>query len=502
MSKSKTATKAETKAPKEKGADKKTKADTKATKADTKAKTTATTKAPKEAGAVLKNGYTVESLSESKVKFVLLILKDEFTKAEQEAYNKTKHKYKLQGFRPGKVPMRVIQNTYGSDVFFDDAMDIVFTKKYREILDAEESNFEIVSRPSLTKLDQIKNVEKDANKLLGGSIGDLLVQVEVEVMPPITLGKYTGFTLSKIKHKVSEKDVADAVEQEREKHKREVEVTDTKRKSKTGDILTFDFAGSVDGVLFEGGSAEQFRLELGSKQFIPGFEEQLVGLAVGEQKDVNVTFPTDYQAEHLAGKDAVFKCKVHKIEEVILPKADDEFAKDVSEFKTFKEYKADVKAKLEKAAKEKEEAENNDALYKKVLENTKFELPKMLVDEYSNMMLHDMQMQLTNMGIPIERYFEMMGTTREGYLQGRYKQDEATVKFRKILEAIVEAEKITVTDKELTEIAKKRAAEQNISVDEFLDTRGGKENGLQSLRKPAALEKAMKFIRDNNSFKD
>lgn len=394
--------------------------------------------------------YTVEKLEKSQVKFVFDVDADTFNKAVDAAYNKTKHKYAIAGFRKGHVPKKVIEGIYGKEVFFEDAMDIVIPEAYSEALD-KEKDVDVVAQPELTSFD----FKED-----GGATFTLIVTVK----PDIKLGKYKGLSIEKKVEKVTAKQVDEAVEQAREKQARIVE---TDEAAKNGDIVNIDFVGSVDGVKFDGGSAESYDLELGSGSFIPGFEEQLVGAKKGEKKDVNVKFPEDYHAEELKGKNALFECTINAVKKKELPALDDEFVKDVSEFDTLAEYKADVKNKLMKDAEDRADREFEDALVQAVVDNADVEVPQAMIDQEAEDMAREFEYRLSYQNIKLDDYLKYLNMTRDQLLDEYKEQAAKSVKVRLVMEAIVKAEELKFEEKDIDEKLADMAARANQDVETF-----------------------------------
>lgn len=394
--------------------------------------------------------YTVEMLEKSQVKFVFDVDADTFNKAVDAAYNKTKHKYAIAGFRKGHVPKKVIEGIYGKEVFFEDAMDIVIPEAYSEALD-KEKDVDVVAQPELTSFD----FKED-----GGATFTLIVTVK----PDVKLGKYKGLSIEKKVEKVTAKQVDEAVEQAREKQARIVE---TDEAAKNGDIVNIDFVGSVDGVKFDGGSAESYDLELGSGSFIPGFEEQLVGAKKGEKKDVNVKFPEDYHAEELKGKDALFECTINAVKKKELPALDDEFVKDVSEVDTLAEYKADVKNKLMKDAEDRADREFEDALVQAVVDNADVEVPQAMIDQEAEDMAREFEYRLSYQNIKLDDYLKYLNMTRDQLLDEYKEQAAKSVKVRLVMEAIVKAEELKFEEKDIDEKLADMAARANQDVETF-----------------------------------
>ncbi len=396
--------------------------------------------------------YTLEKLEKSQVKFSFDVDSTTFADAIKEAYNKTKHKYQIQGFRKGHVPMKVIEGIYGKEVFYEDAMDIVIPKAYGEAL--AEENLDVVAQPELTSFD----FKED---------GGVTFELVVTVKPEVTLGQYKGLEITKKVDKITSKQVDEVVEQNRAKQAR---LVDTDNAAELGNVVDIDFVGSVDGVKFEGGAAEHYELELGSGQFIPGFEEQLIGVKAGDNKAVNVKFPEEYHAEDLAGKDAVFECTVHSVKVKELPELDDEFAKDVSEFDTLAEYKNDVKNKLKEDAELRAERAYEDDLVDAIVANATVEIPEVMIETETEDMVAEFEYRLMYQGIKLDDYLGYVGLDKEG-LKNEYKEQAAkSVKVRLVMEHIVRAEDLKFSDEEIDEKLSKMAADQGKDLDSFRKT--------------------------------
>ncbi len=424
--------------------------------------------------------YTVEKLEKSQVKFVFDVDAETFGKAVDEAYAKTKHKYAIAGFRKGHVPKKVIEGIYGKEVFFEDAMDIVIPEAYSEAL-GKEKDVDVVAQPELTSFD----FKED-----GGATFTLIVTVK----PDVKLGKYKGLSIEKKVEKVTAKQVDAAVEEAREKQARIVEKDDA---SQNGDIVNIDFAGSVDGVKFDGGSAESYDLELGSGSFIPGFEEQLVGVKAGEKKDVKVTFPEDYHADELKGKEAVFECTVNAVKKKELPALDDEFVKEISEFDTLAEYKADVKNKLMKDAEDRADREFEDALVQAVVDNAEVEVPEAMIMQEAEDMVNEFEYRLSYQGIKLDDYLKYVNITKEQLLDEYKEQAAKSVKVRLVMEAVVKAEELKFEDKELDEKIADMAARSGQDVETF--KKGlGKEH-FEYLANQVLSDKLMSLLKVENA---
>ncbi len=395
--------------------------------------------------------YTVEKLEKSQVKLLFDVDAVTFAKAVNTAYEKTKHKYAIPGFRKGKAPKKVIENAYGKGVFFDEALNIVIDDEYGIALD-EQKELEIIPRSeSLADIDM-----KD-----DGSVSFAIIAT---VTPEVELGAYKGLEVEKKVEKITAKKVEEFILNEQEKQARLIDVD---QPAANGNTVTIDFVGSVDGVKFDGGSGEDYDLELGSGTFIPGFEEQLVGTKAGEQKDVVVTFPADYQAENLAGKEAVFACTVKAVKVKELPALDDEFAKEISEFDTLAQYKADVKANLEKKAADEADRAYEDALMDKIVESSKVEIPAIMIENESAELVQEFEYRLMYQGLQLDDYLKYLGTTREQFAEQYKEQAEKRVKARLVIGAIIKAEDIQIADADIDAKLAEMAERSSVTLEEY-----------------------------------
>ena len=393
--------------------------------------------------------YTVEKLEKSQVKFNYVVDKDAFNTAIKQAYEKTKHKYAVPGFRKGHAPQKVIEGMYGAGVFFSDAVN--------ELIDASLNELETKDEYDFVAVDSVCDVDMTDD-------GGVKYSIVMVVKPEVTLGQYKGLNVAKKAVKVTAKQVDERIAQEQEKQARLIEVETA---AANGNTVTMDFVGSVDGEKFEGGSAENYDLELGSNTFIPGFEDQLVGVKAGEVKDVKVTFPENYQAENLAGKEAVFTCTIKAVKVKELPTVDDEFVKEISEFDTLAEYKADVKAQLTKEAQEKADRDFEDEVVEKIVDSSKVEVPAAMIEREADEMVHEFEYRLMYQGLKLEDYLKYLNMTRD-QLVDQYKDQAAkTVKVRLVMEALIKAENLTIEDKDIEEKMAKFAEQSSQTVEEF-----------------------------------
>lgn len=418
----------------------------------------------------------VEKLDNNMAKLTIEVSADDFEKACNDAYNKNKSKISIPGFRKGKVPRQIIEKTYGPGVFYEDAADIYIRNTYGEELDANKE-IEVVSRPEI----EVTQCEKGKSFIYVASVA---------LKPEVKLGKYKGVKIEKVSTEVTDADVDAEIEKERRANSRTIVVED--RPVKDGDITVINFEGFVDGVAFEGGKGENYPLTIGSGQFIPGFEEQLIGAKIGEDVEVNVTFPEDYQAEDLAGKAAVFKCKVNEIKETELPEADDEFASEVSDFDTIAEWKEDLMKSLteKKVASAKEEKENK--ALEAAVENAEMVIPDAMAEFECEQMINDYAMRLSQQGLSIDQYLMFTGMDMDGLKAQMKPQAIKTIKSRLVLEAIVNEEKLEANDDEIDAEIAKMAEMYGMENDKLKESIGDREKELMS--KDVCLRKAVELV--------
>lgn len=373
-----------------------------------------------------------------------------FEKAVNKAYLKIRNSIAVQGFRKGKAPKHIIEKKYGKNVFYDEAIDIVLSDTYPEVV--KELKLDPINRPQV----DFKEIEEGK---------DLTFTADIEVMPEVELGQYKGIEIEKVVHNVTDEDVDNEIKKIQDKNSRMIEVTD--RPVKDGDTLTIDYAGFTGDVQFEGGTAQNQTLVIGSKTFIPGFEEQLIGKNIGEEVEVNVTFPEEYHSEDLKGKDAIFKVTVHEIKEKELPALDDEFAKDVSEFDTLDELKADTRKKLEADAKEKERMENGNKVIEKIVNDSNVEVPEVLVEREIDYQARNYEQQFRMQGFAGKEVEDLINNLVNQYKENYKEQAVLNVKTDLVMSAIIEKENIAATEEELTEELKKLAEAYNVEEDKF-----------------------------------
>lgn len=376
--------------------------------------------------------YTIEKAEKSTVKITIELNKEEWKGAIDTAYEKTKGKYSLPGFRKGKVPKNFLVSTYGEGIFYDDAINYAFPKYYGEILD-KETTLEVIAQPEV----EIKDLSAEG----------LTILATVAVKPEVKLGAYKGITYKKNVYNVKDEDVNDELTRLQERNSRLVDVTD--RAVADGDTVIIDYSGSVDGVKFQGGTAEKQSLVIGSKTFIPGFEEQVIGMNIGEDRDINVKFPEEYHAEELKGKDAVFAIKLHEIKAKELPEITDEFIKDAVGAESVEAYKAETKARLEKQAQDRAERELEDEIIKNITKNTEVEIPEALIENQKDRMVQEMEYRLSYQGLKLEDYLKYIGKTMDDFRADYTEQATEYVKSQLVIEQIIADEKVDATEEDV-----------------------------------------------------
>lgn len=404
-----------------------------------------------------------------------------FEEGMKTVYKKNIKYFSIPGFRKGKVPMNMVEKYYGAQIFYEDAFNEIVPEIYENAI--QEEKIEVVSRPEI----DITQMEKGK---------DLVFTAFVQTKPEVKLGKYKGISLEKTKYEVTDKEVEEEVNRMADKNSRMVTVTD--RAAKLEDTVIIDFCGSVEGKEFEGGSAENHELKLGSNTFIPGFEDQVVGMKTEEEKDINVKFPDEYFSKDLAGKDAVFKVKVHEIKEKELPKIDDEFAKDVSEFDTLKELKADLKKKKEEANEARAKSELQEAAVKAVSEDSEVDIPSGMIEMEVDNMAQDMDNRLAYQGIKLEQYLQMIGKTMTEYKKESEEPAKETIKMRLVIEAVSNDAKIEVKEKEIEEKVKELATAYGRKEEELMANEELKKNLESSIKS----EKTIDYIIENAKVKE
>ena len=376
--------------------------------------------------------FKVEQMEEKNmVKLVIESTAEEFEAGLNKAYNKDKNKISIPGFRKGKAPRKMIEQMYGAEVFYEDAANAIIPEAYATA--AEESKLEIVSQPKIS----VVQLEKGK---------PFIFAAEVAVKPEVELGTYKGVEVEKADTEVTDADVEEELKKVQEQNSRTVTVED--RAVKDGDMTVIDFEGFVDGVAFEGGKGENYPLTIGSHSFIDNFEEQLIGMNIGEEKEINVTFPEEYHAEELKGKPATFKVSVKEIKEKQLPELDDDFAQDVSDFDTLAEYKDDLKKKIAERKESEAKAKKESEAIEKVVEAAKMDIPQAMIDTQVNRMLEDFAMRLQQQGLSVEQYFQYTGMTADKIMEEMKPEAVKRIKNSLVLEAVAKAENIEVSEEE------------------------------------------------------
>ena len=420
----------------------------------------------------------VEKLEKNMAKLTIEVPASDLEKALQSAYKKQKNKISLPGFRKGKVPRQMIEKMYGAEIFFDDAANEIIPKAYADAYD--ECELEIVSRPEIN----IVQIEKGK---------PFIFTAEVATKPEVTLGEYKGLEVDKVSTRVTQKEVEAKIEEEAEKNARTVTVED--RAVQDGDEVILDFEGFVDGEAFEGGKGENYPLTIGSGSFIPGFEEQLVGAEAEKEVEVKVTFPEDYHAEELKGKEAVFKCTVHEIKAKELPEIDDEFAAEVSEFDTLDEYKADVKDKIKEQKATDGKRKQEDQAVEQAIKNASYEIPDAMVDTQISQMANDFAQRIQSQGLTMEQYYQFTGMTEEKMNEEFKPQAVKRIETRLVLEAIAKAENIEISDEKLDEEIAKMAEAYKMEADKLKEFMGDAEK--KQMKEDMAVQEAVTFLVEN-----
>ena len=420
----------------------------------------------------------VERLEHSMVKLTVTVPAEDFKKAITKAYHKTKGRINIPGFRKGKAPQQIIERMYGPEIFYDDAVNFAINDTYSDAV--KDAGIEFTSRPEF----DVENVKKGE---------DLVYTALAAVRPEVVLGEYKGLEIPKFDAEVTDEDVEKALADEQKKNARQIEVTD--RPVEDGDTVTLDYAGTIDGVAFDGGTAEDAPLKIGSDTFIPGFEEQLVGVSIGEDKDVVVTFPENYNAKELAGKEAVFACKIKKIQKEELPELDDEFAQDVSEFDTLDEYKEDLRKNLLKRKEDQAKTSRENAAVEKLVAATEIDVPDAMKNYEAENMFEEYAQQLQSQGIPVDMYLKYQGLDADKFKETLIPQADTRIRTRLVLEAVVEAEKIEISDEEFDAELARLAEQYKMEKEEIGKFIGDFEK--EQMKKDLAVQKAITLLVEN-----
>ena len=422
--------------------------------------------------------YKIKKLPKSEVEIEITLNKEDWNKELENAYDKNKGKYNIEGFRKGKAPRKVIEKMYGPSVFYEDAINEAFYNNY-VLIAQKETDLEPVANPSL----DVRSIDEN---------GVVLVATVV-VRPEVKLTKYTKFGVKPHDHKVTDEDVEEELKKAQEQNARLEEVT---RPIANGDVANIDFKGTIDGVAFDGGEAQGFDLEIGSHSFIDTFEDQLVGLNVGDKKDVKVTFPNEYHVDELKGKPAVFAVTVNSVKEKVLPELDDAFASDVSEFETLAEYKADIKAHLEEHMQEHIRISLENEILDKITENMEVEIPDAMVDTELDNIFKDLEYRLMYQGLRLEDYANYLGKSLEDMRNEKREDALKSVKIRLALQEIINQEKITFTDSEVEDKIKEMAKSANKTIKEYKNSLSNEH--LNYIKNDILMTKLMNFLVENN----
>ena len=419
--------------------------------------------------------FTVDKLEKNMVKLTIEVDAEEFAKGMEAAYEKNKNKISVPGFRKGKVPKQMIEKMYGAGIFYEDAANAIIPKEYQRA--AVESGLDIVSQPEI----DVTQIEEGKN---------FIFTATVAVRPEVTLGTYKGVEIAKVSTEVTDEDLEAEIKKVQEQNARIINVEDRPVQDKDDTVI--DFEGFMNGVPFAGGKGENYSLTIGSHSFIDTFEEQLIGKKIGEETEVNVTFPEEYHAAELAGKPATFKVTVKEIKSKELPELNDELVQDISEFKTVDEYKADLKATLEKKkAKDAEVKKENEAI-EAVVANAAMEIPEAMIKQQALQMADGYDRNIKQQGISLEQYVKMMGMEIDKFIESIYPEAEKRIKNGLVLDAIAKAEDFTVTDEEVEEEIKNMASMYNMKEDELKDMMT--DNERNQIKEDLAVQKAVKLI--------
>lgn len=420
---------------------------------------------------------TAEKAEKNTVNLEIEIDAQEFEKAMAKSYIKNKGHFTIPGFRKGKAPRKLIERYYGEAIFYEDAFNEIFPEAYSKAV--EETGIKPVDQPEL-----------DIRQIGGGQ--NLIFAATVTVKPEVELGQYKGIEIEEVEYNVTDEDVEAVIKNMQERNARWIAVED--RSVKDGDLVTLDFSGSVDGVPFDGGSAENYSLEIGSGSFIPGFEEQLIGLDQEEEKEIVVTFPEDYNAEELKGKEAVFKVKIHEIKEKELPELDDEFAKDISEFDTLEEYKAHAKETMDEEAKSQARSVMENQLIAKIADDVDLDIPEVMVERQIDNMIMDFEFNLYYRGLNLQRYLELTDTSMEDFRAQYTDQAYTTVKSLLVIEEIARQENIEATQEDVEQEFNDIAEARQISVDQVREQYA---DNMDAVKEGIVMKKTIDFLMEN-----
>lgn len=419
----------------------------------------------------------VEKMEHNMAKLTIEVSAEEFEKALNNAYMKQRKNISVPGFRKGKVPRQMVEKMYGVEIFYDDAANALIPDAYAKAYD--EADIEIASQPGI----EVVQIEKGK---------PFIFTAEVAVKPEVTLGEYKGLAVDKVSNRVTQKEVEERLVKEQEKNARTITVEGRPVQDK--DEVVLDFEGFVDGVAFEGGKGENYPLVIGSGSFIPGFEEQLIGVEAEKEVEVNVTFPEEYHAAELAGKEAVFKCTVHEIKAKELPELDDEFASEISEFDTLDELKADIKAKIKEEKNAEGKRRREDQAVEQAVANATMDIPDAMIDTEVRQMANDFAQRIKQQGLTMEQYMQFTGMTSEKMLEEFKPQALKRIQTRLVLEAIVKAENIEISDERLDEELAKMAEAYKMEVEKLKEFMGDAEK--EQMKQDMAVQEAVTFLAD------
>ena len=424
--------------------------------------------------------YTTKAAEKSTVKVTMQFDGEEWKAAQTKAYMKSRGRFAINGFRKGKAPKNVIENVYGKGVFYEDALNILFSENYPNVVEKMEKKYTIVGDPDVS----IDKLEDEAVTLVA----------IVPVKPEVKISSYTGMKIRKYAYTVTDEEVEAEIVRVQERNARKIEVTD--RPAQNGDTVNIDFVGTVDGVKFEGGEAEGFDLTLGSGQFIPGFEDQVVGMNIGETKDVNVTFPENYQAEALAGKPAVFAVKVNAIQGKELPEVTDEFIKEATGSETIEEYKAKARERLEKQAANKANDATENSILEAIAANTEVEIPQAMIEREIDGLVQKFEYQLMYQGLKLQDYLDFLKISKADFRKNYEEQAKKNVTNQLIISHIIEAEKIEATEEEVEAKVAEQAASVGKTAEEYKKNMDPRQ--FNYIRSDIVITKLFNFLKENN----
>ncbi len=424
--------------------------------------------------------YTTKAAEKSTVKITMKFDGEEWKAAQQTAYQKTRGRFAINGFRKGKAPKNVIENVYGKGVFFEDALNLLFSDNYPTILEKDEKKYTVVGDPDVS----VDKLEED----------EVTLVAIVPVKPEVKISSYKGMKVKEYAYIVKDEEIDAELERVRERNARKIDVTD--RAAQKGDVANIDFSGSVDGVKFDGGEAEGFDLTLGSGQFIPGFEDQVIGMNIGESKDVNVTFPENYQAENLKGKAAVFAVKLNKLQGKELPEINDEFIKEATGSDTVEAYKAKTKERLQKQADRRALDATENSLLEAIAANTEVEIPQAMIEREIDGLLQKFEYQLMYQGLKLDDYLGFLKVTKEEFRKNYEEQAQKNVKSQLIIGKLIEEEKVEATDAEVDEKVAEQAASVGKTAEEYKKNMDSRQ--FDYIRNDIVITKLFKLLKENN----